>query len=62
MKNKPFDCVEMKNKIQEQHLKRFKGLTYEEEIKIIKEEISKNPAFARIMKSAKKRKLPLKKG
>ena len=58
MKAKPFDCVEMKNKIQAEHLKRFKGLTYEEEIKIIKEEISKDPAFARIMKSARKSKLP----
>lgn len=59
---KTFDCVEMKNKIQAGHRKLFKGLSFEEKMKIIETRLN-DPDFSRFLPSTgvktpvKKRKL-----
>ena len=57
---KPFDCVEMKNKIQVAHLKLFKGLSFEEEMKLIETRIKNDPDLSRFLPSIGK-KTPVKK-
>ncbi|MBI1822955.1 MAG: hypothetical protein HYR80_02415 [Nitrospirae bacterium] len=46
---KPFDCVEMKNKIQAMHLKLFKGLSFEEKMKIIEGRLKNDPELSRFL-------------
>jgi hypothetical protein len=52
---KPFECVEMKNKIQAGHLKLFKGLSFEEEMKLIEIRIKNDPDLSRFLPSTGKR-------
>ena len=50
---KPFDCVEMKNKIQATHLKLLKGLSFEEKMNIIETRLKNDPDLSRFLPLSK---------
>ncbi|MBI4569102.1 MAG: hypothetical protein HY719_11970 [Planctomycetes bacterium] len=54
MKKKTFDCVEMKHRIQEQHLKLFEGKSDVEQREMVRAAIAGDPRLARFWKAAKR--------
>ncbi len=52
MKEKSFDCVQMKHEIQQRILKEFAGLTPEQQRQKTQDIIQSDPALARFWKSA----------
>ncbi len=54
MTRKTFDCVAMKHVIQERQRKRLKGLSPGEESRLMRTQILKEPALAKLWKAAKR--------
>jgi hypothetical protein len=52
--NKDFDCVEMKNRIQQEIAKEMEGLTLEERQAKTLAAIMANPVLARVWKNARR--------
>ena len=50
MKNKTFDCVEMKNSIQQQLLKETKGMSWEEEQAYMLANITDDSEFGKFVR------------
>jgi hypothetical protein len=53
MKPKKFDCVKMKNDIQQRLMKEFEGLSYEEQWAITEKRILSDPILGPFWKKAK---------
>ncbi|MCR4315274.1 MAG: hypothetical protein NUW37_02885 [Planctomycetes bacterium] len=58
MKNKKFDCVEMKKQIQEKQLKLLDGLSGEARRKAMIDIINEDPVLAKLLREARRRTTP----
>lgn len=54
MKNKKFDCVEMKNQIQAKILQEFAGLTPKEQKRLTEDRIKSDPILGPVWSRARK--------
>jgi hypothetical protein len=52
MKKKKFDCVQMKHEIQQQLMKEFEGLSYEEQWAITEKRVLADPILGPFWKNA----------